>query len=129
MPTYRTLADQQNRAMAGFSMGGMQTRVITLANPDVFSHVGMFSGGSISLEDVEKAPGFKEKVQTVVYQLWQSRTRKSAGLALVAIPKENTEKLKEAGMNTHFYVSPQTAHEWQSWRRSLYQFAPLLFKK
>src|SRR5690606_24191714 len=57
---YRTIADQKNRAMAGLSMGGMQTRVITLANPDVFSHVGMFSGGSFSVEDVENAPGFKE---------------------------------------------------------------------
>ena len=44
-------------------------------------------------------------------------------------PKANTEALKEAGMNTHFYVSPKTAHEWQSWRRSLYQFAQLVFVK
>jgi len=56
---FRTLANQQNRAMAGLSMGGMQTRVITLANPDVFSYVGMFSGGSISIEDVNNSPGFK----------------------------------------------------------------------
>ena len=42
--------------------------------------------------------------------------------------KENTKALKAAGMNTHFYISPETAHEWQSWRRGLYQFAPLLFK-
>ena len=62
---FRTRADQGHRAMAGLSMGGMQTRVITLANPDVFSYVGMFSGGSISLEDIEKAPGFKEKVSLV----------------------------------------------------------------
>jgi enterochelin esterase-like enzyme len=32
-------------------------------------------------------------------------------------------------MNTHFYVSPQTAHEWQSWRRGLHEFVPLLFKE
>ena len=37
-------------------------------------------------------------------------------------------KLKAAGLNAHYYVSPQTAHEWQSWRRSLYQFAQLLWK-
>lgn len=43
-------------------------------------------------------------------------------------PKENTETLKKTGMNTHFYVSPQTAHEWQSWRRSLHEFAQLIFK-
>ena len=47
---YRTLADQPHRAMAGLSMGGMQTRQITLANLDKFSHIGMFSGGSIAGE-------------------------------------------------------------------------------
>ena len=125
---YRTLADQQHRAMAGLSMGGMQTRVITLANPDVFSYVGMFSGGSISTEDVENAPGFKEKVK-LVFISYGSRELENPRAGFGGDPKVNTEKLKEAGMNTHFYVSPQTAHEWQSWRRSLYQFAPLLFNK
>lgn len=43
-------------------------------------------------------------------------------------PKENTEAIKKFGIKTHFYVSQNTAHEWQSWRRSLYQFAQLLFK-
>jgi enterochelin esterase family protein len=43
-------------------------------------------------------------------------------------PAENVKKLKEIGMNSHFYISPNTAHEWQSWRRSLYQFAQLVFK-
>jgi enterochelin esterase family protein len=124
---YRTLADQQHRAMAGLSMGGMQTRVITLANPDVFSHVGMFSGGSLSTEDVDKAPGFKEKVK-LVFISYGSREIENPRAGFGGDPKVNTEKLKEAGMNTHFYVSPQTAHEWQSWRRSLYQFAPLLFQ-
>jgi enterochelin esterase-like enzyme len=123
---YRTLADQKNRAMAGLSMGGMQTRVITLANPDVFSHVGMFSGGSINVEDVEKAPGFKDKVKLlfISYGSYELENRRQG---FGGDPKENTEKLKALGMNTHFYVSPKTAHEWQSWRRSLYQFAPLLF--
>jgi enterochelin esterase family protein len=125
---YRTLADQSHRAMAGLSMGGMQTRVITLGNPDVFSHVGMFSGGSISVEDVEKAPGFKEKVK-LVFISYGSRELENPRPGPWGNPKENTEKLKAAGMNTHFYVSPQTAHEWQSWRRGLYQFAALLFKK
>ena len=36
--------------------------------------------------------------------------------------------LKQAGINSVFYESPNTAHEWLTWRRSLYQFAPLLFK-
>ncbi len=124
--SFRTLADQAHRAMAGLSMGGMQTRVITLANPDVFSHVGMFSGGSISLEDVEKAPGFKEKV-SLVFISYGSRELENPRRGFGGDPRENTNALQAAGIQTHFYVSPQTAHEWQSWRRSLYQFAPLLF--
>ena len=123
---YRTLANQKNRAMAGLSMGGMQTRVITLANPDVFSQVGMFSGGSFSEEDVKNAPGFREKVK-LLFVSFGSRELDNSGMGFGGNPKENTEKLKELGMNTHFYVSPETAHEWQSWRRSLYQFAQLLF--
>ena len=125
--SYRTIANQKNRAMAGLSMGGMQTRVITLANPDVFSQVGMFSGGSINVDDVNKAPGFKEKVKLLFvsyggHELDNPMTNMNGG------PKENVEKLKKMGLNAHFYVSPKTAHEWQSWRRSLYQFAQLVFK-
>ncbi len=126
--SYRTLADQQHRAMAGLSMGGMQTRVITLAHPEVFSYVGIFSGGSISTEDLATAPGFKEKVK-LVFVSYGSRELENPRAGFGGNPKENQDKLKDAGINTHFYVSPQTAHEWQSWRRSLNEFAPLLFNK
>jgi len=124
---YRTIADQPHRAMAGLSMGGMQTRVITLAHPEIFSHVGIFSGGSISLEDLANTPGFKEKIK-LVFVSYGSRELENPRAGFGGNPKENQNKLKEAGLNTHFYVSPQTAHEWQSWRRSLNEFAPLLFK-
>lgn len=124
---FRTLADQQHRAMAGLSMGGMQTRVITLAHPEVFSHVGIFSGGSISVEDIEKLPAFKEKVK-LVFVSFGSRELENRRAGFGGDPKVNTDNLKNAGMNAQFYVSPQTAHEWQSWRRSLHEFAPLLFR-
>ncbi|MBN1892969.1 esterase [bacterium] len=124
---YRTLADQPHRAMAGLSMGGMQTRVITLAHPDVFSSVGMFSGGSISPEDVKNAPGFKEKIK-LVFVSYGSRELENGRARFGGDPRADMDALKEAGMNTHFYVSPQTAHEWQSWRRSLHEFAQLLFR-
>ncbi len=124
---YRTLSEPLNRAMAGLSMGGMQTRVITLARPDIFSYIGMFSGGSISPEDIAQSPGFKEKIK-LVFISYGSRELENPRMRFGGDPKENTEKLKEAGMNTSFYVSPLTAHEWQSWRRGFYQFALLLFK-
>lgn len=124
---YRVIADQQHRAMAGLSMGGMQTRIITLANPEVFSQVGMFSGGSISMEDIAGSPKFKENVK-LLFISYGSRELENPRRGFGGDPKENTEALKAAGMNTHFYVSPGTAHEWHSWRRSLYQFAQLVFK-
>ena len=128
---YRTLSDQPNRAMAGLSMGGMQTRQITLANLDKFSHIGIFSGGSIALTNITDLAAFKEKVK-VLFVSYGSRelggNRGGGRGGFGGDPKANTEALKAAGINSYFYVSPDTAHEWQSWRRSLYQFAPLLFQ-
>jgi hypothetical protein len=43
-------------------------------------------------------------------------------------PRANAQALKSAGYNSVFYVSPNTAHEFLSWRRSLHEFAPLLFR-
>ncbi|MGO8702155.1 MAG: alpha/beta hydrolase [Limisphaerales bacterium] len=125
---YRTLADQPHRAMAGLSMGGMQTRQITLANLDKFSHIGIFSGGSIAVSNITDMAAFKQKVK-VVFVSYGSREVDSANRRVFGgDPKANTEALKEAGINAHYYISPQTAHEWQSWRRSLHEFAPLLFQ-
>lgn len=124
---FRTLADQPNRAMAGLSMGGMETKMVTLKHLDKFSHIGLFSGGSISADDVSKTSGFKEKVK-LVFVSYGSREPGGDRPNRGGDPKANTEALKAAGINSHFYVSPNTAHEWQSWRRSLREIAPLLFK-
>lgn len=124
---FRTHADQKYRAMAGLSMGGMQTRLITLANPDKFSYVGMFSGGSISMDDIKNSPDFKKNVK-LLFISYGSRELEDQRMNFGGDPRENTGALKEAGMNTHFHVSPDTAHEWQSWRRGFFEFAQLLFK-
>jgi enterochelin esterase family protein len=118
---FRTLADQPHRAMAGLSMGGMQTKGITMANLDKFSHIGIFSGGSIAPSEIKDMAAFKEKVK-LVFISYGSRENGAAG-------KANAEALKQAGVNSAWYESPQTAHEWLTWRRSLYQFAPLLFQQ
>jgi enterochelin esterase family protein len=117
---FRTIADQPHRAMAGLSMGGMQTRVITLAHLDAFSHIGIFSGGSIAADEITDKAAFKQKVK-LVFVSYGSREKGAAG-------KTNVAALKEAGVNSVYYESPNTAHEWQTWRRSLHEFAPLLFK-
>ncbi|MFO0915133.1 MAG: alpha/beta hydrolase-fold protein [Pirellulales bacterium] len=124
---FRTLTDQPNRAMAGLSMGGMETKTITLKHLDKFSHIGLFSGGSISAEDVEKTEGFKDKVKLVFVsygskEVGGDRPRRGGD------PAAATQVLKDLGINAHYYISPDTAHEWQSWRRSLKEIAPLLFQ-
>jgi enterochelin esterase-like enzyme len=122
---FRTIADQPHRAMAGLSMGGMETKIVTLKNLDKFSHIGLFSGGSISMEDVNKTSGFKEKVKLVFVSYGSRELEGDRGRR--GDPKADMEALKQAGINSHFYISPSTAHEWQSWRRSLHEIAPLLF--
>jgi enterochelin esterase-like enzyme len=130
---FRTLADQPHRAMAGLSMGGAQTRTIALKHLDKFSHIGLFSGGSISTNDITDMADFKQKVE-LVFVSYGSRevgggNRRGGGRGgFGGDPKANVDALKEAGVNAHYYVSPETAHEWQSWRRSLREMAPLLFK-
>lgn len=115
--TFRTLSDQKNRAMAGLSMGAMQTRTVTLANLDKFSHIGMFSGGTIAPADITD----KSKVR-LIFMSYGSRERGSESVKAAA------DALNEAGIKSVSYVSPLTAHEFQSWRRSLKEFALLLFK-
>ncbi len=116
---FRTLSDQPHRAMAGLSMGGMETRIITLKNLDKFSHIGLFSGGVISTNDVNNTPGFREKVK-VVFASCGSRENPGNINA-------NHEALDSIGIKNTAYVSPDTAHEFLTWRRSLREFAPLLF--
>jgi enterochelin esterase-like enzyme len=117
---FRTLTDQPNRGMAGLSMGGMETKIITLKNLDKFSHIGLFSGGVINTNDVNNAAGFREKVK-VVFASCGSRENPGNINA-------NHAALDSIGLKNTAYVSPDTAHEFQTWRRSLLQFAPLLFR-
>lgn len=133
---FRTLADQPHRAMAGLSMGAMQTRMVTLANIDKFSHIGLFSGGTISVDDVNNTPGFKENVK-LVFVSYGSReigANRGGGRGPGAMrgfggdPQASIDALKTAGIDAAYFVSPLTAHEFQSWRRSLREFALLLFK-
>ena len=122
---YRVIADTEHRAMAGLSMGGMQTHAITLANPTTFAYVGMFSSGSFSADELKDANDFKKTNKVLFMSAGGKETRMAEGDNSVG---KAAESLKAIGINAHSYVSPGTAHEWQTWRRSLYQFAQLIFK-
>jgi enterochelin esterase-like enzyme len=117
---FRTLADQPHRAMAGLSMGGAETHNITLAHLDVFSDIGLFSGGTITPDDVNNHPGFKDKVKIV---FCSCGSRENPGSLL-----SNHDALEKMGIKNTAYVSQDTAHEFLTWRRSLHEFAPLLFQ-
>ncbi len=115
--SFRTLADQPHRAMAGLSMGGMETKTITLARPDVFSHYALLSGGTYSPADIKD----KSKVKLIFLSCGSFENATGVRNAATAI--------KDAGINAVPYISENTRHEFQTWRRSLYQLAQLLFIK
>ena len=113
---FRTIADQPHRAMAGLSMGGMETKTITLARPDVFSHYGLLSGGTYAPADIKD----KSRVKLIFMSCGSFENPDGV--------KKAAADMKAAGFNAVSYVSPNTRHEFQTWRRSLYEMAPLLFK-
>jgi len=114
---FRTIANQENRAMAGLSMGGFETRLITLNRPDVFSSYALFSGGVYKPEEIKDHGKLK-----LIFESCGSKERPDG-------VKSSVEALKAAGVNAVSYISEGTAHEFHTWRRSLHQLAQLLFKE
>ncbi|MBE7173026.1 MAG: esterase [Williamsia sp.] len=114
--TFRTQADQAHRAMAGLSMGGFETHTITLARPDVFSYYGLLSGGIYKPDEIKD----KSKVKLIFMSCGSFENPDGVTKA--------ADTLKTAGFNAVSFVSQNTRHEFQTWRRSLYVLAPMLFK-
>ena len=114
---FQTRADKAHRAMAGLSMGAFETKLITLRRPEMFNYYGLMSGGQYAPTDIKDAKQVK-----LIFQSCGSKENPDA-------IKKSTEALKAAGHNAVGYVSEGTAHEFQTWRRSLKELAQLLFKK
>jgi enterochelin esterase-like enzyme len=126
---YRTLADRDHRAIAGLSMGAGQALQIGLTHLDKFSYVGAFSGAGRKF-DVQTAYGgvFKDAAafNKKVRLLWIG-----AGTAEEAFHRSGKamhDELDRAGVKSVFVESKGTAHEWQTWRKALHEFAPRLFQ-
>jgi predicted alpha/beta superfamily hydrolase len=113
---FRTIADQKHRAMGGLSMGGFETHTITLARPDVFSYYALLSGGVYKPEEI------KDKSNVKLIFMSCGSFENPDGVTKAA------DSLKAAGFNAVSFVSEKTGHEFQTWRRSLYVLAPMLFK-
>lgn len=132
--TYRTKPEREHRAMAGLSMGGMQTFTIGLNHLDLFAWFGGFSGagggfggGSFDPKTAHggvmaDAKAFNEKVRVLFMSIGTAE-----GERFYNSVKGYRDALEGAGIKTSYYESPGTAHEWHTWRRSLHEFAPLLF--
>ena len=131
---YRTLSDRDHRAMAGLSMGGMQTFDITLHHLDLFSYIGGFSGAAgiiggkfdpaTSYNGVMADPAaFARRV----HLLWIGVGTAEPPMMYKGLENLHHE-LDAAHVQHVFYESPGTSHEWQTWRRDLNNFAPLLFR-
>jgi len=125
--TYRTIPDREHRAMAGLSLGGTQTYQITQANLDKFSYVGIFSapfgfpGVETGYDGLLKRPDEFAKRVRLFYVSMGSKEGATTGRSV-------HEELEKAGIKHVYYESPGTAHEFQTWRRSLHGFAQQLFK-
>ena len=114
---FRTIANKDNRAMAGLSMGGMETHTITLARPEMFGYYGLLSGGQYTPQEIQ------DKNQ--VKKIFMSCGSKEQPDGI----KNATAAMKEAGFDVMGYVSEGTAHEFQTWRRSLYFMAQFFWGK
>lgn len=131
--TFRTLPDREHRAMAGLSMGGFQTFQTTMTNLDKFSYVGGFSGAAFldPNTDITKvfdgvwadAGSFNKKVKLMYLSIGTAEPERMYNSV-----NNFHQALEKAGIKHVYYESPGTSHEWQTWRRSLNQFAALIFK-
>jgi enterochelin esterase-like enzyme len=127
--SFRVAPGRENRAMAGLSMGGFQTFTTTLAHLDTFAYIGGFSGSTGGRGDFDvktahdgvfaDAAVFNKKVKVLFLSIG---SEEGPGT------KAFSDKLTQAGIRNVYFESAGTAHEWLTWRRSMKEFAPLLFR-
>jgi len=135
--TFRTMADRDHRAMAGLSMGGMQTFHVTLNHLDLFSYIGGFSGAGAA----QLLAGEKLDARTAYNGAFADPAAfaKKVRLLWLGVGTDEPERMREGIRGLHaslteakiphvYWESPGTDHEWQTWRRDLKDFAPRLFK-
>lgn len=127
---YRIIADRPHRAIAGLSMGGLQTLNIALPHLDKFAYVGIFSSGWFNGSDAQFV---KEHGGALDNASWKKGLRVLfVGVGTgdqLAYPTSQrmVAVLKEHGFSVEEHLS-DGGHTWVNWRNYLNEFAPLLFR-
>lgn len=133
--TYRTISNRDHRAIAGFSMGGMQAFMIGLRHTDVFASIGGLSGAGGGFGDgtidekrymdgvLADAQAFNSKMRLIFIGLGTTEPQRI--LDGVRGFRRSLEKL---GIEHVYYESPGTGHEWLTQRRSLRELVSRLFR-
>lgn len=128
---YRTLPRKNSRAIAGLSMGGFHTMMISKEYPDLFDYVGLFSASVKKNVDGVYSP---------VYERFHDKLRtqfaKRPALYWIAIGKEdflypaNVEfcELLDRNRHRHEFLETEGGHIWKNWRFYLKEFAQKVFK-
>ncbi len=129
---YRVKTDAQSRALAGLSLGGIQTLYAGVKNTDMFAYLGVFSSGwilpmqgSIADTQYEYMKINADKINTNLKQFWISQ----GGQEDIAWKNCQTMLSKFDEMKIKYtYSEYPGGHSWPVWRNNLYHFAQLLFK-
>jgi enterochelin esterase-like enzyme len=142
---YRVLTDRRNRAIAGLSMGGMQTLNITMSDLGKYSYIGVFSSGVFSMAAKPAAPGAAAPASPTPSPDWEQQhlamldnaaLKKELRLLwfatgsedfLVNTTRTTVEMLKKHGFGP-VYKETDGGHTWVKWREYLNEFAPQLFQ-
>ena len=122
----------KNRALAGLSMGGIQTLFVGMNNTDLFSYLGIFSSGWILPMQSKLADAqydlMKKNIDTIksnLKLLWVG----TGGKEDIAYNNCQAMLSKFNEMNIKYiYYDYPGGHAWPVWRKDLFKFAPLLFK-
>ena len=126
---YPVKADRRHRALAGLSMGGLQTLDIGLTHLDTFDTLGVFSSGWFP----DRREKFEKEQQAL---LKDPETNKKLKLFWIANGKPDIAYKNNQAMLEMFdkyklryvYNEGKGGHTWDSWKNHLFVFAPLLFR-
>jgi enterochelin esterase-like enzyme len=121
---YSVKADREDRALAGLSMGGGQSLNFGLANLDTFAWIGGFSSAPNTKSPAELVPD-PEKAKRQLKLLYISCGNKDG---LIRISQGLHAYLKENKV-PHIWHVDEHAHDFQHWKKALYNFAQLIFKE